>query len=149
MNKYYHYCFLFVLFCIKLNLFWVTKYELNICLSKYMSGLEINIYGIPDTMSCTNQFVPDIKILLQIVPGCFIHDDYFSTLLHWHLFDHKIYSAMTILLINSLLTVFWHQRLLWFQDFSEIVPFFWSTWAPLPLPCLEQIQQITISYLFL
>ena len=26
-----------------------------------IASLDINIIGVPDTMACTNQFVPDIK----------------------------------------------------------------------------------------
>ena len=44
----------------------------------YLSGtsLEISIYGVPDTMSCTNQFMPDTKEIAKIlfwtmtVTGC-------------------------------------------------------------------------------
>ena len=26
-----------------------------------VTSLDINILGVPDTMSCTNQFMPDVK----------------------------------------------------------------------------------------
>ena len=31
------------------------------------TSLEINIFGVPDTMPCTNQFVPDIKEIVTIL----------------------------------------------------------------------------------
>ena len=30
-----------------------------------IASVEINTFGVPDTMSCTNQFVPDVKEIVM------------------------------------------------------------------------------------
>ena len=52
-------------------------------------SLEINIFGAADTMSCTNQFVPDIKEIVS--------DLYWTMIVTSHLFQGLDMSKIGIL----------------------------------------------------
>ena len=43
-----------------LNCLWTTE-SVKIIVAQTVTNLEIHIFTVPDTMSCTDQFVPDIK----------------------------------------------------------------------------------------
>ena len=39
----------------------IVRYRYNTTASDTITSIEINSFGVPDTMSCINQFMPDVK----------------------------------------------------------------------------------------